>query len=61
MLAGNVALENAGFRTLALAPVAKTPGEPDLDVDWGDEKEWLAHRHPESPAKQAIVAPPKWV
>ena len=30
--------------------------EPDLDVDWGDEKEWLAHRHPESLAKQAIGA-----
>ncbi|PMC12228.1 catalase-peroxidase, partial [Klebsiella aerogenes] len=30
--------------------------EPDLDVDWGDEKEWLKHRHPESLEKQALGA-----
>ncbi len=56
MLAGNVALENAGFRTFGFGAGREDVWEPDLDVDWGDEKEWLAHRHPESPAKQAIGA-----
>ncbi|MDU2189358.1 MAG: catalase/peroxidase HPI [Klebsiella pneumoniae] len=56
MLAGNVALENAGFRTFGFGAGREDVWEPDLDVDWGDEKEWLAHRHPESLAKQAIGA-----
>ncbi|HIE9796211.1 TPA: catalase/peroxidase HPI [Klebsiella pneumoniae] len=56
MLAGNVALENAGFRTFGFGAGREDVWEPDLDVNWGDEKEWLAHRHPESLAKQAIGA-----
>ncbi|MEH9554650.1 peroxidase family protein [Klebsiella sp. 132494] len=44
MLAGNVALENAGFRTFGFGAGREDVWEPDLDVDWGDEKEWLAHR-----------------
>ncbi|MGR7524748.1 catalase/peroxidase HPI [Klebsiella aerogenes] len=54
MLAGNVALENAGFRTFGFGAGREDVWEPDLDVDWGDEKEWLKHRHPESLEKQAL-------
>ena len=56
MLAGNVALENAGFRTFGFGAGREDVWEPDLDVDWGDEKEWLKHRHPESLEKQAMGA-----
>lgn len=56
MLAGNVALENAGFRTFGFGAGREDEWEPDLDVDWGDEKEWLKHRHPESLEKQALGA-----
>jgi catalase-peroxidase len=56
MLAGNVALENAGFRTFGFGAGREDVWEPDLDVDWGDEKAWLAHRHPESLAKQPLGA-----
>lgn len=56
MLAGNVALENAGFRTFGFGAGREDVWEPDLDVDWGDEKEWLKHRHPESREKQALGA-----
>ncbi len=30
--------------------------EPDLDVNWGDEKAWLTHRHPEALAKAPLGA-----
>ena len=56
MLAGNVALENAGFRTFGFGAGREDVWEPDLDVDWGNETEWLAHRHPESLNQQAIGA-----
>ncbi|MDF7680878.1 catalase/peroxidase HPI [Enterobacteriaceae bacterium ESL0689] len=56
MLAGNVALENAGFRTFGFAAGREDVWEPDLDVDWGNEKTWLEHRHPESLAYQAMGA-----
>ncbi|EUL36064.1 catalase-peroxidase [Klebsiella aerogenes UCI 48] len=56
MLAGNVALENAGFRAFGFGAGREDVWEPDLDVDWGDEKEWLKHRHPESLEKQALGA-----
>jgi catalase-peroxidase len=49
-------LENAGFRTFGFGAGREDVWEPDLDVDWGDEKEWLKHRHPESLEKQALGA-----
>ena len=55
MLAGNVALENAGFRTFGFGAGREDVWEPDLDVDWGDEKEWLATVIRKA-AKQAIGA-----
>ncbi|XTZ40195.1 catalase/peroxidase HPI [Salmonella enterica] len=56
ILAGNVALENAGFRTFGFGAGREDVWEPDLDIDWGNEKEWLSHRHPESLAQAAIGA-----
>lgn len=44
ILAGNVALETMGFRTFGFAAGREDVWEPDLDVNWGSETEWLAHR-----------------
>ncbi|MFO6428001.1 peroxidase family protein [Escherichia coli] len=40
ILAGNVALENSGFRTFGFGAGREDVWEPDLDVNWGDEKAW---------------------
>lgn len=56
ILAGNVALEHSGFQTLGFAAGRQDVWEPDLDVNWGDEKAWLTHRHPESLAKNPLAA-----
>lgn len=56
ILAGNVALENAGFRTFGFGAGREDVWEPDLDVNWGNEKEWLEHRHPESLARAPLGA-----
>lgn len=42
ILAGNVALENAGFRTFGFAGGREDVWEPDQDVYWGQETTWLA-------------------
>jgi len=41
ILAGNVALENAGFRTFGFAGGRVDVWEPDQDVYWGQESTWL--------------------
>ncbi|MEZ2603735.1 catalase/peroxidase HPI [Kluyvera intermedia] len=56
ILAGNVALENSGFRTFGFGAGREDVWEPDLDVNWGDEKAWLAHRDPEELAKRPLAA-----
>ncbi|MGB9096917.1 catalase/peroxidase HPI [Erwinia sp.] len=56
ILAGNVALENSGFRTFGFGAGREDVWEPDLDVNWGDETNWLEHRHPESLAKSPLGA-----
>ncbi|MDF7661655.1 catalase/peroxidase HPI [Erwiniaceae bacterium L1_54_6] len=56
ILAGNVALENAGFRTFGFGAGREDVWEPDQDVNWGDEKTWLSHRHPEALAKNPLSA-----
>nr|WP_285652040.1 catalase/peroxidase HPI [Muricauda sp. NBRC 101325] len=42
ILAGNVALESAGFETFGFAGGREDVWEPDQDVYWGNETEWLA-------------------
>jgi catalase-peroxidase len=44
ILTGNVALETMGFRTFGFAAGRPDTWEPDLDVNWGSETTWLAHR-----------------
>ncbi|HAI93320.1 MAG TPA: catalase/peroxidase HPI [Xanthomonadaceae bacterium] len=56
VLAGNVALENSGFRTFGFGAGREDTWEPDQDVNWGDEKAWLAHRDPEALAKNPLAA-----
>jgi catalase-peroxidase len=48
ILGGNIALESAGFRTFGFAAGREDVWEPDHDVNWGTEKEWLKHRTAEA-------------
>lgn len=41
VLAGNVALESAGFRTIGFAGGREDVWEPQNDIFWGPESEWL--------------------
>jgi catalase-peroxidase len=41
ILAGNVALESMGFRTFGFAAGREDVWEPDDDVNWGSETQWL--------------------
>src|SRR5690606_10998236 len=57
VLAGNVALEASGFRTFGFGAGREDTWEPDLDVNWGVEKEWVArHRDPEMLARNPLAA-----
>ena len=56
ILAGNVALENSGFRTFGFGAGREDVWEPDMDVNWGDETTWLKHRDPEELAKRPLAA-----
>ncbi len=42
VLAGNVALETAGFETMGFAGGREDVWEPESDIYWGPESEWLA-------------------
>src|SRR5215472_4199043 len=44
ILAGNVALETMGFKTFGFGGGREDVWEPDLDVNWGHETEWLGDR-----------------
>ncbi|RED96559.1 catalase-peroxidase [Marinoscillum furvescens DSM 4134] len=42
VLTGNVALDDMGFKTFGFAGGREDTWEPELDVYWGAEKEWLS-------------------
>jgi len=44
ILAGNVALETMGFKTFGFAGGREDVWEPEEDVYWGSEKEWLGDK-----------------
>lgn len=43
ILAGNTALESMGFKTLGFAGGRKDIWEPEEDIYWGPEQEWMAN------------------
>jgi catalase-peroxidase len=44
VLAGNCALESMGFKTFGFAGGREDRWEPEEDIDWGPEAEWLGDR-----------------
>ena len=46
IITGNVALESMGFKSLGFGGGREDIWEPEQDIDWGSEKEWLGdERH----------------
>ena len=57
ILAGNVALEDMGFRTLGFGGGRVDIWEPEEDINWGPEGEWLAdERHPDGELLDPLAA-----
>ncbi|MGQ9864521.1 MAG: catalase/peroxidase HPI [Bacteroidia bacterium] len=57
ILAGNVALESMGFKTLGFAGGRVDIYDIEEDIYWGPEKEWLTNqRHPQGKLQQPLAA-----
>lgn len=57
ILTGNVALESMGFETFGFGGGRKDVWEPEVDINWGPEHEWLAdERHDEEGNLQGRLA-----
>ena len=57
ILAGNVALESMGFKTFGFGGGRVDIWEPEEDVYWGPESEWLAdERHPGGELEKPLAA-----
>ncbi len=48
ILAGNCALESMGFKTFGFAGGREDVWEPNEDIDWGPESEWLGDKRHDS-------------
>lgn len=57
ILAGNVALEHAGFRTFGFGAGREDTWEPDQDVYWGREKTWLGGDERYSRGSEGVPKP----
>ncbi len=58
ILAGNVALEDMGFKTFGFAGGRADVWEPEEDVDWGAEKKWLDdQRYGKEPGTRDLAQP----
>ncbi|GAB4514218.1 MAG: catalase/peroxidase HPI [Anaerolineae bacterium] len=57
ILAGNVALESMGFRTFGFGGGRVDIWEPEEDINWGPESQWLGdERHPGGELEKPLAA-----
>jgi catalase-peroxidase len=54
VLAGNCALESMGFKTFGFAGGREDVFEPEEDIYWGPESEWLADSRYVNPTKMPL-------
>lgn len=56
ILAGNVALESMGFKTFGFGGGREDIWEPEKDIYWGSEKEWLGGKRSGSELEKPLAA-----